>query len=393
MKMTNTTGNKLERFTTLFLVAGIGFFLLAFIGMGLAPWTTLKDVTRENRIERNELENLGRKVYMKEACWHCHTQFVRPVANEELRYGPVSDPAESVADVPQLFGTRRVGQDLSRTYGRHPDDWHFAHLYNPRHVVPWSVMPSYSWMFEKSPDGTVTPKLEAKALVAYLQTLGRDKHFEIDNFNKEYQDNFQIGTKVPKSMAMLKRGKLLFARECIACHGIHADGKGRTGTMLQPVPKSLVLTQLQPEFVYTLLHLGRPGTAMPHFREYSETDKWALAYYVNSLVSGNAQPVATAPTSAAPPVTPALLGKGKTLFTSTCISCHGPKGDGKGPAGPALNPPAANFTDATWKFGGSIEEIFKTITRGSPGTGMTPYVFLTEDERWALAAYVKSFSK
>jgi high-affinity iron transporter len=132
---------------------------------------------------------------------------------------------------------------------------------------------------------------------------------------------------------------------------------------------------------------------MPHFREYSETDKWALSYYVQSLVSGNAQPVASAPVGAAPISTPGLLAKGKTLYGTSCVSCHGLKGDGKGPAGPALVPPAANFTDATWKFGGSAEEIFKTITRGSPGTGMTPYVYLTEEERWALAYYVKGFSK
>lgn len=385
---------KLERFSTVFLVAGVGFFILAVVGMGLAPWTTLRSIPKpQNQIERTDIEKLGRKIYIAEGCWHCHTQFVRPVANEELRYGPVSDPTESMQDIPHLFGTRRLGPDLSREYHRRPDDWHFAHLANPRNVVPWSVMPAYPWYFNKQSDGTLVPTEKAKALVAYLQSLGRDKRFEIDKLEQDYQANFKIGTKVPNTAALMRRGKLLFARECMACHGLKADGNGLAKGFLQPVPKSLVLTQLQPEFVYTLLHLGRPGTAMPTFRDYSEADKWALSYYVNSLVTGNAQPVSVQPASAAPALTPALLAKGKGLFASTCVSCHGMKGDGKGPAGPALNPPAANFTDATWKFGGSVEEIFKTISRGSPGTGMTPYVFLPEDQRWALAYYVKSFAK
>ena len=115
----------------------------------------------------------GRDLYIAEACWHCHSQFVRPTANESLRYGPVSMPGESqnALNLPQLFGTRRVGPDLSRESGKKSNDWQYAHLYKPTNVVPQSVMPSYSWYFEIK-DNVPVPKYEAKAIVAYLQWLG-----------------------------------------------------------------------------------------------------------------------------------------------------------------------------------------------------------------------------
>ena len=112
----------------------------------------------------------GKALYIAEACWHCHSQFVRPVSNESLRFGPVSTPEEyqNRMNLPHLFGTRRVGPDLIRSAGRHSNDWHMAHLYDPRSVAPYSVMPSYPWFF----DAERRPTERGLALVAYLQWLG-----------------------------------------------------------------------------------------------------------------------------------------------------------------------------------------------------------------------------
>jgi len=112
----------------------------------------------------------GKASYIAEACWHCHSQFVRPVSNEDLRFGPVSTPEEyqNAMNLPHLFGTRRVGPDLIREAGRHSNDWHMAHLYDPRMVAPYSVMPSYPWFFTADR----RPTRRALALVAYLQWLG-----------------------------------------------------------------------------------------------------------------------------------------------------------------------------------------------------------------------------
>ena len=191
----------MERFGASFLVAGVITFLLGFFLQGVMPVLTLRkvpvasveEVTREVTPEQAQLAEdysdefraafgaptpaamrtavqEGKAAYVAEACWHCHSQFVRPVSKEDLRFGPVSTAAEyqNLMNLPHLFGTRRVGPDLIREAGRHSNDWHMAHLYDPRSVAPYSVMPSYPWFFTD----TRRPTRRALALVAYLQWLG-----------------------------------------------------------------------------------------------------------------------------------------------------------------------------------------------------------------------------
>ena len=152
---------------------------------GMKPYTAL------------QLE--GRDIYIREGCVGCHSQMVRPFRAETERYGHYSVAGESVYDHPFLWGSKRTGPDLARVGGRYSDDWHRAHLYNPRNVVPESKMPSYPWLVEKTLDGkdtakkmsalrtlgvpytdediagardSVKGKTEMDAMVAYLQVLG-----------------------------------------------------------------------------------------------------------------------------------------------------------------------------------------------------------------------------
>ncbi len=152
---------------------------------GMKPYTAL------------QLE--GRDIYIREGCVGCHSQMIRPFRAETERYGHYSVAGESVWDHPFLWGSKRTGPDLARVGGRYSDDWHRAHLYNPRNVVPESKMPAYPWLVEHSLDGkdtaakmtalrtlgvpysdeditgaqaTVKGKTEMEALVAYLQVLG-----------------------------------------------------------------------------------------------------------------------------------------------------------------------------------------------------------------------------
>jgi cytochrome c oxidase cbb3-type subunit 2 len=145
-----------------------------------------------------ELE--GRDIYIREGCHVCHTQMIRPFRAETERYGQFSTANEQVWEHPFLWGSKRTGPDLARVGGRYSDDWHRAHLYNPRDVVPESKMPSYPWLFEDKLTGkdtatklTVMRKLgvpytddqiasaqddvagiyEIEALVEYLQVLGK----------------------------------------------------------------------------------------------------------------------------------------------------------------------------------------------------------------------------
>lgn len=152
---------------------------------GLKPYTAL------------QLE--GRDIYIREGCVQCHSQMIRPFRAETERYGHYSVAGESVYEHPFLWGSKRTGPDLARVGGRYSDDWHRAHLYNPRNVVPESKMPAYPWLVENTLDGkdtvakieamrwlgvpytdedingavtAVKGKTEMEAVVAYLQVLG-----------------------------------------------------------------------------------------------------------------------------------------------------------------------------------------------------------------------------
>lgn len=141
----------------------------------------------------------GRDIYIREGCYNCHSQMVRPFRAETQRYGNYSLAGESVYDRPFQFGSKRTGPDLARVGGRYSDEWHRVHLLNPRDLVPESNMPSYPWLAERTIDGekvalklqrlrmlgdayadevidgaaaAVEGRTELEALIAYLQGLG-----------------------------------------------------------------------------------------------------------------------------------------------------------------------------------------------------------------------------
>ena len=152
---------------------------------GLKPYTAL-------RLE-------GRDIYIREGCYNCHSQMIRPFRAEVERYGHYSVAGEFVYDHPFQWGSKRTGPDLARVGGRYSDDWHRAHLRNPRDLVPESNMPGYPWLTKNVLTGAQTPakmralrlvgvpysdaeiatstkdvagKTEEDALIAYLQDLG-----------------------------------------------------------------------------------------------------------------------------------------------------------------------------------------------------------------------------
>jgi cytochrome c oxidase cbb3-type subunit 2 len=144
------------------------------------------------------LQLSGRDIYIREGCYNCHSQMVRPFRAEVERYGPYSVAGEFVYDHPFQWGSKRTGPDLHRVGGRYSDEWHRVHLLNPRDVVPESNMPAYPWL-ETPLDAATLPtkmralrtvgvpysddeiaksqeavkgKTEMDALIAYLQGLG-----------------------------------------------------------------------------------------------------------------------------------------------------------------------------------------------------------------------------
>ncbi|MBI1911965.1 MAG: cytochrome-c oxidase, cbb3-type subunit II [Deltaproteobacteria bacterium] len=145
------------------------------------------------------LELEGRDIYIREGCYNCHSQMIRPFRAETERYGPYSKPAESMYDHPFQWGSKRTGPDLARIGKKYPDSWHVQHMEDPRSLVPESVMPRYPWLSQaalddsliqkkmqamktlgvpytdeeirKAPEG-LKGKTELDAIIAYLQSLG-----------------------------------------------------------------------------------------------------------------------------------------------------------------------------------------------------------------------------
>ncbi len=113
------------------------------------------------------LQLAGRDIYLREGCYNCHSQMVRTLRSETLRYGPFSVAGEYVYDHPFQWGSKRTGPDLHRVGGRYSDDWHRLHLTQPRDLVPESNMPAYPWLAS----GTVDPESMAPKMKA-LRTLG-----------------------------------------------------------------------------------------------------------------------------------------------------------------------------------------------------------------------------
>ncbi len=176
--------------------------VISFGGLAeIVPLYFMKDTTQpvEGLKPYTALQLEGRDIYIREACNACHSQMIRPFRAETERYGHYSVAGEFVYDHPFLWGSKRTGPDLARVGGRYSDDWHIAHLINPRDVVPESNMPTFGFLADNKLTGedtaakmkalktlgvpyteadiagaadAVKGKTEMKALVAYLQNLG-----------------------------------------------------------------------------------------------------------------------------------------------------------------------------------------------------------------------------
>ncbi len=170
----------------------------------IIPLMVSSDATEpaENIEPYSPLRLAGRDVYVREGCYNCHSQMIRPFRSETERYGPYTTAGETVYDRPFQFGSKRTGPDLARVGGRYSDDWQRLHLNDPRALVPESNMPAYPWLEQNQVDPElVTAKLrvlrllgdpytdeqiaaasaavegrtEMDALIAYLQELGTNR--------------------------------------------------------------------------------------------------------------------------------------------------------------------------------------------------------------------------
>lgn len=236
------------------------------------------------------LQQEGRDVYIREGCNNCHTQTVRPLVAEVLRYGDYSKSGEFVYDRPFLWGSKRTGPDLARLGGKYPDAWHYKHMDSPRSMVPKTNMPDYDWLSENPLDAAVirnkmetlnfpyteeqikdlSGKNDMDAMVAYLQKLGSDIPW------RKAAETTIVGdltNPFAGDAEAIAAGKVLYASNCAACHGDQREG------MIGPDLNDLGMDDAN---LYQVLHNGIPDGGMPGFSSLGSTKVWQLVNFLNS---------------------------------------------------------------------------------------------------------------
>ncbi|MEM8790695.1 MAG: cytochrome-c oxidase, cbb3-type subunit II [Pseudomonadota bacterium] len=153
---------KIERHATVLLILALVVVSIGGI-VEIAPLFYLQNTIEKVTGMRPyaPLELLGRHIYIREGCYTCHSQMIRPMRDEVERYGHYSLAAESMYDRPFQWGSKRTGPDLARVGGRYSDEWHIDHMKDPRALVPESIMPAYPWLAET--------KLDFKNVAAHLR--------------------------------------------------------------------------------------------------------------------------------------------------------------------------------------------------------------------------------
>ena len=298
----------------LFGTVTVGFVVLSLlVAVGPAIWVQRDNHPLPGSRPLTALEQRGLGVYLGEGCVYCHTQQVRPVAQDTLRYGRASvagdyarlAPVDLWRQAPRVLGSERTGPDLSNIGVRQPSDaWHYLHLFQPRAVVQRSIMPSFPWLFEvkSAPDsgdtvvslpadlapaeGVVVARPEAKALVAYLLSLrpvplpGRAE---------------AAGTGGAGSGS----GAKVYEARCSACH--QPNGQGVPGTF-PPLAGAPVVLQADPTRHAEIVLFGLSGEAiggvaysspMPPWSELLTDEEVAAVVNHERTSWGNASPTIT----------------------------------------------------------------------------------------------------
>ncbi len=379
-------------------IGGVGFFAMSVLLLGVWPGLALEHQIRsaapDHPMPLTATEQRGREIYGHNGCPYCHTQQIRYLERDVRRFGAATLAWETIFDYPHFWGTRRIGPDLSREHGVHTEDWEFAHLYNPRRMVPDSVMPPFDWLFNGAPD---RPKQDARDLVAYLETLGRNRELagsegeaharagcNCSDDEKRFafdQPALNASASMPRrqgappklsSLADHARGPRLYARECANCHGARGQGNGRGAAGLLPRPTDLAAHEYTLERLSSALWNGVPGTSMPAWRDTPIEDLSALAAVVRGFSQAESAP------------SPSDLGK--QIYAEQCAQCHGENGAGDGPAASHFPIESTNFRTQR----AAADHTERAIRDGIEGTPMAPYgTRLSEVQIAAVAQYVR----
>jgi cbb3-type cytochrome oxidase cytochrome c subunit len=220
----------------------------------------------------------GRRIYVREGCFYCHSQFTRL---QDRGYGPLVKAGDYVFETPHQLGTARTGPDLTNEGGRMSSEWQKAHLINPRAVKPGSIMPSFSFLSDR----------DMNDLVSYIQTLGNRRTVTAYvQAPEEYQAALARKTVDVNSDAAANAGRGIYTQNCAVCHGLEGLGNGPNSITLEKKPANFTrpfYQQYPDEFWFYRISEGVPGTRMPRWNEnLTEEQRWYLVAYVKTLSKG-----------------------------------------------------------------------------------------------------------
>jgi cbb3-type cytochrome c oxidase subunit II len=385
-------------------IGGIGFFAMSVLLLAVWPGRVLERETAamspDHPLPLTASELRGRAIYSREGCAYCHTQQVRYLQSDVSRFGAATLAWETNFDYPQLWGTRRIGPDLSREASVRSDDWQLSHLYAPRSIVRDSVMPSFPRFFEGAPD---RPKQEARDLLAYLKTLGRDRElaapegeararaacagcsadvirFAFDaplsgnpSTPRRTGDHPQLAAGGDKGL-----GDDLYRHNCAGCHGTSGKGDGPGAAGLSPRPPDFTQHEYTLERLSSVMWNGSAGSAMPAWRDRSVADLSALAASVQSFYAERPEPQLPA----------GIMELGARAYKERCAQCHGDNGAGDGFAAAQFAIAPTNFREQRPTIAASL----RAVREGVAGTRMGPWALkLPDAEVSAPAYYVRTF--
>jgi cytochrome c oxidase cbb3-type subunit 2 len=254
-------------------------------------WVNTEADSIEGVIPYTALQQEGRDIYIREGCNNCHSQTVRPLVSDVLRYGEYSKSGEFVYDRPFLWGSKRTGPDLARLGGKYPDAWHYKHMDSPRSMVPKTNMPDYKWLRDYPLDpqmiqrkmetldfpytaaeiSALEGKNEMDAIVAYMQKLGSDIPW------REATETAIVGELVnpytDTDQETISSWGSIYMENCAACHGENMEGE---------IGPELIGEDYDDEILFELIYSGITDGGMPSFSSLGTEKVWKLTNFIRS---------------------------------------------------------------------------------------------------------------
>ncbi len=290
-------------------VIGVGttcVIIAIVIAVVLVPYETFTDAHQPSDIWRplTELEMQGRSFYLSNGCHNCHSQYIRSV-DWGLGAERLAHAGDYYQQTPPMLGSVRTGPDLSQDGGEHTDDWHEAHFRNPRFTRPESIMPMFGFASDaqmrsiiayvqslgfKDADGRVARQLQwrDKLIAAYQAGIDENIRFLHEQVPLGWR---QVPNPYPATEVALLRGKVIYQRFCIGCHGPVGDGQGPASAYLYPPALNFTTLARHADtsggLLYYQIMNGIVGSAMPYFKRELESEKiWDVSNFIAEYFIG-----------------------------------------------------------------------------------------------------------